>query len=304
MRIAMGLNTDQALEKTLQQAKKLSDLGFTSLWSSQIFGPDTLTQLAIVGRELPHLDLGTSVVPIQPRHPSMLAAQARTVQDAIGGHLSLGIGLSHQVVVEGLWGLTFERPATYMKEYLEALSPMLRGEAVNAQGERVKVVTMSAVGPKEVATPSLLIAALGPRMLEIAGSMTDGTVLWMTGTKTVREHISPLLREAAAKAGRPEPRVVCALPITVTSDVVGARARVNEEFAVYPTLPSYAAMMEREGAKEAADVGFLGSKEEVLEKIHLLAQAGVTEFSAAPTGTPEEREAAIEVLLTYMQQAK
>jgi len=302
MRIAMGLNTDQSLERTLQQAKKLNDLGFTSLWSSQIFGPDTLTQLAIVGREFPHLDLGTSVVPIQPRHPSMLAAQARTVQDAIGGHLSLGIGLSHQVIVEGLWGLNFERPATYMKEYLEALAPMLRGEAVNAQGERIKVLTMSPVGPKEVATPSLLIAALGPRMLEIAGSMTDGTVLWMTGTKTVREHISPLLREAAEAAGRPAPRIVCALPITVTTDVAGARARVNEEYAVYPTLPSYAAMMEREGASEAADVGLLGSREEVLEKLHALAEAGVTEFSAAPTGTPEEREAATEVLLEYMGQ--
>jgi len=302
MRIAMGLNTDQSLERTLQQAKKLSDLGFTSLWSSQIFGPDTLTQLAIVGREFPQLDLGTSVVPIQPRHPSMLAAQARTVQDAIGGHLSLGIGLSHQVIVEGLWGLNFERPATYMKEYLEALAPMLRGEAVNAQGERIKVLTMSPVGPKEVATPSLLIAALGPRMLEIAGSMTDGTVLWMTGTKTVREHISPLLREAAEAAGRPAPRIVCALPITVTTDVAGARARVNEEYAVYPTLPSYAAMMEREGASEAADVGLLGSREEVLEKLHALAEAGVTEFSAAPTGTPEEREAATEVLLEYMGQ--
>lgn len=302
MRIAIGLNTDGPLEKTLESATKLRALGFNSMWSSQIFGPDTLTQLAVVGRELPDVDFGTSVVPIQPRHPSMLAAQARTVQDAIGGHLSLGIGLSHQVVVEGLWGISFERPATYMKEYLDALVPMLAGENVNAQGERVKVLTMSPVGPKEVTTPSILIAALGPRMLEIAGSMTDGTVLWMTGRKTIGEHISPSIRAAAEEAGRPAPRVVAALPITVTNDIAGARERVNTEYAIYPTLPSYAAMMEREGAKEPADVGLLGSEEQVLEQIGELAAAGCTEFSASPTGTSEEREAAMQVLLRYAKE--
>jgi F420-dependent oxidoreductase-like protein len=299
MRIAIGLDTDGPIEKTIERATRLRDRGFTSLWSSQIFGPDTLTALAIVGRELRDVDLGTSVIPIQPRHPSMLAAQARTVQDAIGGHLSLGVGLSHQVVVEGLWGISFERPAAYMREYIEALAPMLRGENVNVQGERVKAITMSPLGPKEVSAPSLLIAALGPKMLELAGTLTDGTVLWMTGVKTIASHISPTIRAAAARAGRPEPRVVCALPMTVTTDMAGARERVNTEYAIYPTLPSYAAMMEREGAKEPADVGLIGSKHQVLEQLHALADAGVSEFSAAPTGTSEEREAALDVLFEY-----
>ncbi|MEI8127609.1 MAG: LLM class flavin-dependent oxidoreductase, partial [Actinomycetota bacterium] len=129
MRIATSLDNDGTIDQIVTRAKNLRDVGFTDLWSSQIFGPDTLTALAIVGRELPTLNLGTSVVPIQPRHPSMLAAQARTVQSAIGGHLSLGIGLSHQMIVENMWGLSFERPATYMREYVEALAPMLRGEA-------------------------------------------------------------------------------------------------------------------------------------------------------------------------------
>ena len=148
-------------------------MGFSSLWASQIFGPDTLTTLAIVGHELRDLDLGTAVVPIQPRHPSMLAAQARTVEGAIGGHLSLGIGLSHQVVVEGLWGISFDKPATYMREYVEALSPMLRGENVATSGERLKVVSMSPVGPTDPGTPSLIIAALGPVMLDLAGRLAD-----------------------------------------------------------------------------------------------------------------------------------
>ena len=298
MRIAIGLETDGPLERTLERARDLRGRGFTSMWSSQIFGPDTLTVLAIVGRELADVDLGTAVVPIQPRHPAILAAQARTVQEAIGGHLSLGVGLSHQILVEGVWGLSFDRPATYMSEYIGALAPMLRGEKVSTQGERVSVNSAGVVGPKEVRSPSLLIAALGPKMLEIAGSMTDGTVLWMTGPKTISSHIAPTLRAAAAAAGRPEPRVVCSLPICVTGDVDGARARINETLSVYPTLPSYAAMMAREGAIEAADVALLGSHDQVLEQLVELSFAGA-EVSAAPAGTADEREATLAVLLEY-----
>jgi F420-dependent oxidoreductase-like protein len=299
MRIAIGLDTDGPLEKTIERARRLRERGFTSLWSSQIFGPDTLTVLALVGRELRDLDLGTAVVPIQPRHPSMMAAQARTVQEAIGGHLSLGVGLSHQAIVEGLWGISFDRPGTYMHEYLNALAPMLRGEKVNVQGERVKAVTMGPIGPKDAAAPSLLVAALGPRMLEMAGALTDGTLLWMTGRQTIASHIAPTIRAAAAKAGRKEPRVVCSLPMAVTTDPEGARERLNTEYAIYATLPSYAAMLEREGAKTPGDVSLIGSKEQVLEQLNELAEAGVTEFSGAPSGTSEEREGAIEALLTY-----
>jgi 5,10-methylenetetrahydromethanopterin reductase len=299
MRIAMRLVTDGPIDTTLESATELYQLGFRSLWATQIFGPDALTVLALVGHELPDLDLGTSVVPIHPRHPSMLAAQARTVQDAIGGRLSLGVGLSHQAVVEGLWGISFDRPARYMREYVDALAPMLRGENVNAQGERVKAVTISPLGPKEVPTPSLLLAALGPAMLRIAGTFTDGTALWMTGPKTIAEHIVPVLRGAAMSARRPEPRVICSLPIAVTSDIAGARERINVANAIYAMLPSYAAMMEREGAEVPADVALIGSKEHVLEQLHGLAEAGVTEYFGVPTGTENERHDAIEVLLNY-----
>ncbi len=299
MRIAIGLGTDGPLEKTLERARGLRDMGFTSMWSSQIFGPDTLTVLAIVGREIPDLDLGTAVVPIQPRHPSMLAAQARTVQDAIGGHLSLGIGLSHKVIVEGLWGLSFERPFTYMSEYVDALAPMLRGENVATQGALVRAVTVSALGPKDVRVPGLLIAAMGSKMLQLAGTKTDGTLLWMTGRKTIASHITPTITAAAAAAGRPSPRIVCALPIAVTGNADAARVRINETYATYATLPSYAAMLEREGAAGPADVSLIGSREQVLEQLRELADAGVTEFSGAPSGNAVERDAATAVLLDY-----
>lgn len=299
MKIAIGLDTDGPLERTLEQARDLRGRGFTSMWASQIFGPDTLTVLAIVGRELSDVDLGTAVIPIHPRHPAMLAAQARTVQEAIGGHLSLGVGLSHQVIVEGVWGLSFDRPFKYMAEYLAALAPMLQGEKVSTQGERVSVNSMGVVGPKVVAPPSLLVAALGPKMLELAGSLTDGTLLWLTGRETIASHIVPRLREAAAAAGRVEPRIVCSLPICVTSDVAKARTLINKVLAVYSTLPSYAAMMEKEGAAEVADVALLGSHDQVLEELHQLEVAGVTEFSASPAGSDDEREATLAALLDY-----
>jgi F420-dependent oxidoreductase-like protein len=299
MRIAIGLDVTGSIEKTLARASRLRDAGFTSFWSSQIFGPDTLTVLAIVGREFGDIDLGTAVIPIHPRHPSMLAAQARTVQDAIGGHLSLGVGLSHQVVVESMWGLSFERPASFMREYLDALAPLLRGETINVQGERVTAVTMGPLGPREVATPSLLIAALGTKMLELAGTVADGTLLWMTGRQTIASHITPTIRAAADKAGRPAPRIVCALPIAITDDVAGAKERINAEYAIYATLPSYKAMLDREGSSDPAGASLIGSREQVLEQMHQLAEAGVTEFSGAPSGNKDESDAAVQVLLDF-----
>jgi F420-dependent oxidoreductase-like protein len=296
MRIATGLDTNGPLERTIARAERLAAMGLRDLWASQIFGPDTLTVLALVGRAVPALNLGTAVVPVQPRHPAMLAAQARTVQEAIGGRLSLGVGLSHQVVVEGSWGIAFDRPASYMEEYLEALAPMLRGEPVQARGERVTAVVPTRVGPREVDPPGLLVAALGPRMLEMAGRLTDGTLTWMTGPETVRTHVAPLISEAAARAGRPAPRVVCALPVAVTDDVAATRALTNEALKVYPTLPSYAAMMAREGATTPADLAIIGSREQVADAIGRLPATGITEFSANVTGGPAEREATLDLL--------
>ena len=299
MDIAIGLDVDGPLEKTLARAAALRARGFNRMWSSQIFGPDTLTVLALVGREYGDLDLGTAVVPIQPRHPTMLAAQARTVQEAIGGRLSLGIGLSHKAVVEGLWGISFDRPASHMREYLDALVPMLRGERVSVQGERVSATTIGILGPKETRTPSLLVAALAPKMLEMAGTVTDGTLTWMTGVKTIASHVAPTINAAAAAAGRPAPRVVCSLPISVTSDVADTMATVNQNLEIYGTLPSYRAMLDREGARGPADVGLFGTRAQVIEKLHELAEAGVTEFSASMTGESADRDETYDTLIEY-----
>jgi F420-dependent oxidoreductase-like protein len=297
VRIAIGLDVDGTIDQVLERAHQLHGLGFRNFWSSQIFGPDTLTTIAIVGRELQDSNFGTAVVPIQPRHPSMLGAQARTVQAAIGGQLSLGIGLSHQVVVEGMWGMSFDKPATYMKEYVAALAPILRGEAVNAQGERIKAVTMGPIGPVTDRRPDLILAALGPVMLDLAGREADGTCLWMTGVNTIKSHVSPLINQAASAAGKPAPRVVASLPIVVTDDVARVREEINSILAIYGTLPSYKAMLDKEGAAEVADVALVGSRGHVAEQVAALAAAGTTEFSAVVMGNAAERDATIDLLL-------
>jgi F420-dependent oxidoreductase-like protein len=252
--------------------------------------------LAAAGAQVPGIDLGTGVVPVHPRHPMMLAAQALTVQWATGNRLLLGIGLSHQVVVEGIWGMSFERPAGYMKEYLSSLLPLLRGEVVNSTGERVTTNAFLPIDIPGVEAPPVLVAALGPAMLKLAGTVADGTVTWMTGTGTIASHIAPTITAAAQAAGRPAPRVVVSLPIAVTNDPEAARERINAALSIYPNLPSYKAMLDKEGAERPSDIALLGDEDAVVAAIERLAAAGATDFVASISGNREERDRTFAVL--------
>lgn len=256
-----------------------AEAGMHSVWSSQIFGLDALTALAIAGREVPGIALGTGVVPTYPRHPMMLAAQARTTQQASSGRLHLGIGLSHQVVIEGMLGMSFDRPLRHMREYLSILVPLCDGEPSNFAGETLtgRVTLDVPCDPVPV-----LVAALGEKMLRLAGATTAGTMTWMTGPRTIDEHIAPTINAAAADAGRPAPRVVVSLPVAVTDDPSAARATAAELFAIYGTLPSYRAMLDREGVEGVADVAIVGDESEVRDRITALLDGGATEFVAAP----------------------
>ncbi len=288
MRIGLALEMNGTIDDVVARAKALGATGVSSLWSSQIFGWDTLTVLAVVGREVPGVTLGTAVIPVHPRHPTMMAAQALTVQAATGGRLALGIGLSHQMVVEGIWGISFDRPARYMEEYLSILMPMLAGEQVSFQGEVLRANTLGPPETEGAKPPPVLVAALGTVMLGIAARQASGTITWMVGLNTLADHIVPTITAAAAKAGRPDPQVVVTLPVCVTADPDGARERAGRIFSVYGQLPSYRAMLDREGAAGPPDVAIVGSEEEVSAAIGRFADAGTTEFSAAAYGTPEE----------------
>lgn len=289
MRVGVLLDLGKSVAEVREEVGEHRAQGFASVWASQIFGYDALTLLAVVGASVPDIELGTAVVPVYSRLPQVMAQQALTVQSATGGRLALGVGLSHQVVVEGMWGLSFDRPARYLREYLAALVPMLHGEPARVEGE---VVTARSAGPLEIPdapAPPVLVAALAPAMLRLAGRVADGTVTWMTGTKTVAEHIVPTIGAAAQEAGRGTPRVVVMVPVTVTADVEAARRRIDEVFAIYPSLPSYRAMLDREGAAGPSDVALVGDEGAVAEGIRRLADAGATDVAAAVVGGDEER---------------
>ena len=290
MRIGLGLNVDGTIDDVVERARALADTGVASLWASQIFGWDTLTALAVVGREVPRVELGTAVVPIHPRHPTAMAAQALTVQSASGGRLVLGIGLSHQVVVEGVWGYSFERPLRYIEEYLSVLVPLLNGEQVSFDGERLRTHTIGPIEADGATPPPVLVAALGPAMLRLAGRQASGTVTWMVGPRTLADHIVPTITAAASEAGREAPRVVVTLPVCVTDDPDSARKRAERIFAIYGQLPSYRAMLDREGATSPVDVALIGTEEEVAAGISRIGEAGATEFSGAVYGSDSEIE--------------
>jgi len=218
------------------------------------------------------------VVPSYPRHPAALAQQALTTALAVQGRLTLGIGVSHKIVIEDMLGFSFGRPVHHMKEYLSVLLPLLDGTSASFTGETLSGHVGLSV-PSHGRVP-VVLAALAPRMLKLAGEQADGTVLWMTGVTTVREHVTPTINAAAAAAGRPAPRIVCILPLAVTDDPDGAKVAAAKTFRVYGTLPSYRAVLDREGAAGPADVAIVGDETTVEPQIRALADAGVTDFVA------------------------
>lgn len=289
-----------SLDELTATLQDVADGGFTSAWMADVFGLDAISAIAIAGGRVPGLEVGTAVTPTYLRHPVAMARQAITTDIATGGRFTLGIGLSHRVVIEGMLHLSFDKPARHMREYLSVLMPLLRTGAASSSGETLGAdasISVRPVGPLPV-----LLAALAPRMLHLAGAVADGTVLWMTGPKVIAEHVVPRLGEAAEEAGRPTPRVVCTLPVCVTDDIDAARARATKVFAVYDTLPSYKAMLDMQGAAGPADVAIIGSETSVREQIDALRTIGVTDFVAAEFGRGDD-EARTRVLLRELAAA-
>ncbi len=276
MRVALnGGGHHHGVETIRAEVRQAAEDGLAGYWLSQMFGPDSLTALAAVAADSGELELGVSVVPVYGRHPLVLAAQALTVQAATGGRLALGIGPSHQLVVEMLYGDSYARPYTRTAEFLHALRPLLAGEGADVQGEEVRARGRLEV---EAPPPPVLVAALGPRMLRLAGREADGTALWMVGRRTVAEHIVPTIIAAAEEAGRPAPRVLAGVSACVTDDPGAARERAATEQAVYATLPAYRAMFEAEGVDGPADLLIAGDEDHVAAGLRAYSEAGATEL--------------------------
>ena len=274
------------LEAVAEQAAEAEQQGFGSFWLNQLSGTDAITALSVIGRDTSSIELGTAVVPTWGRHPEVLAGQALTAQAATGNRLVLGIGLAHQSSVEGRYKLAFERPVRHLREYLDVLVPLLVDRAVDVEGEIWSCTTEMTAPPAD--PPQVIVAALGPQMLRLTGARADGTILWLVGPKTVGDHIAPTIGGAAEAAGRAAPRVVASVPVAVTDDPDGVRQAIGGILAGYNELPSYRAMLDREGADGPADVAIVGTEDEVHAHLDRFADAGATDFGAVEFGLSDD----------------
>lgn len=279
----------------IEHARTAEADGFSSYWLNQPTGADALTLLAVIGQATERIELGTAVVPTWARHPEMLAGQALTAQAASGDRIALGVGLAHKPSVEGRYHIPFERPVRHMREYLDVLMPLIEDRTVAVRGEIWSCETDVVAPP--AGPPAVIVAAMGPQMLRLAGRRTDGTILWLVGPKTVADHIAPRIREAADEVGRDAPRIVASVPVCVTDDAPAAHEAVAMILADYNDLPSYRAMLDREGADGPADVAIIGDEDEVTSRLAAFADAGSTDFGAVEFTLNDEDAARTRTLL-------
>ena len=283
MRIGLFVGALDLMRDVAERLQRISDAerdGFDSYWLPQHFGADMLTIVAMAGAHTCRIELGTAVVPTYPRHPVALAQQALTAQVAVGGRLTLGIGVSHRSTIEGWLGLSYAHPARHIEEYLSVLRPLLRESGVDFHGKEFQVAGELQIPDADMVTCPVLMAALGPRMLEIAGRLADGTVTWMTGPNTLRDHVVPRISDAAEAAGNPPPRVCVGFPIAVTDHQERARARADRLFQHYASLPSYRSVLEREGVESPGEIAIVGNEQAVEDQLVRLADLGATDLLA------------------------
>jgi len=278
-----GRGTD--LEAVVREAQRVERLGFASAWMAGVFALDAIGTLTVAGRETDRIELGTAVVPTYPRHPVAMAQQALTAQAACRGRFVLGVGLSHRFVIEDLLGLSYRRRARHMEEYLSVLGPLVEGKGVDFAGEEYRVkASLSVDGGAPV---PVVVAALGPAMLRVAGRLASGTLTWMTGPRTLEALTVPTLTRSAREAGRAAPRVIAGLPVALVRDPQAARERAARAYSGYAAVPSYRAMLEREGVDSAADIALVGDEAGLRDGLRRLEEVGVTDLCASLYRTEE-----------------
>jgi alkanesulfonate monooxygenase SsuD/methylene tetrahydromethanopterin reductase-like flavin-dependent oxidoreductase (luciferase family) len=265
VRIGLSAGAPTA-ERAIEQAEEAEAAGFSSLWYPGAVSGDPLIQMALAGRATSRIELGTSVLQTYPCHPMLQAARIQSLHAAVGRPVTLGVGPSHQPVIER-YGLSYEHPGRDTEEYVKALAPLL------ADGV------------------SLLLAALGPRLLRVAGENADGTILWMANARAIDSHVRPRITRAAAAAGRPSPRIVAGLPVAVHDDEAEARQAGGEQFAMYATLPNYQRILAYGDVTSPADAVLAGDEAAVEQQIRALFAVGATDVWAAPFPVGADRAA-------------
>ncbi len=269
------------VDRLRRDGRWAEEAGFATVWVPQVPDEfDALTAAALIGAETERIEIGTAVVPVQPRHPIALAQQALSTQAICRGRLRLGLGVSHHWIVAEMLGLPYERPVATLRAHLDVLDPALAGPGpVDVENDLFRVhnpLDVTDIGPTPV-----LIAALGPQMLRLAGERTDGTILWMADERAIGDHIAPRITKAAADAGRRPPRIVAGVPVCVcaNAEVDAAVARTNRILAEAETSPNYQALLDRGDARQVGDILAAGGEEAVARRLQAFADAGATDVS-------------------------
>ncbi len=300
MRLGIQVRTPPVTGATVVEdltnlARAARDAGVATMWVTQAFDYDALTALAAVGAAVDGIELGTAVVVTRTRHPIALALQALTTQVALSGRLVLGIGPSHAAVVREMFGVDPSRPVEHVDEYLQVLHSVFTSGAVDVDGATLSAHAPS-VSVRGAQAPPILLGAMNPKMLALAGRCADGTVTAQVGPRTLATHIVPALSSAAAAAGRPRPRVVPCVAVCVTGDPDATRAAVAAEYVTAASQPTYRTMFALEGVTGAADLAIVGDEATVERGLRRLVDAGATDVAARLVGSPAERSRTIELL--------
>jgi len=272
-----GAGSAGTLEDQIKQVVEAEKAGFDSLWAAHIMDVDVMTMLSMAAEQTNRIEMGTAVTPTFLRHPIAMAQQALTLQNVAKGRFTLGIGVNHKPVVENRLGMKFHRPWRHMFEYLNIIHALTREGKVDYQGEIFSANTQFTM-PTLSQVP-VLLAALGPKMLNTAGEFADGTITWMTGTETLKNYIVPTITKAATTVGRGSPRIVAAVPLVVTDDREAGFKAADRYFGRYGQLPSYRAMLDREGVESSAEMALIGDERELEEILKGYSSAGVTDLA-------------------------
>lgn len=286
---------DASVEALVAPYRQLEADGFASGWIGNHLNHDAMTVCALAGQATSTLELGTAVVPTYPRHPMVMAQQALTTNMACGGRFTLGLGLSHKFIVEGWQGLRWATPVRHLREYLRVLNALLDGEQVDHDGEEYRVHLNNApftqLDVPGGGRPQVLIAALGPGMLKVAGELSDGTSMFWCGPNYIERTAVPAITKAAEAAGRPAPRVIAGIPLSVTANEEAARASCARVWEVYGRIYSYRKVIEAEGASGVADMAIVGDEAAVRAQLKRLEAIGVTDYNGAILPVPEDPDA-------------
>lgn len=297
MRIGLQVSADRGryatkVEKLRADARWADEAGLDTVWTPQI--PDefeVMTAATLLGAATARIEVGTSVVPVQPRHPVVLAQQALSVQAVCEGRFTLGIGVSHHWIIADMLGLPYERQATTMRCTLDVLDQALRGPGLVEVHNQLFDIRQP-FDITDVASTPVMIAALGPIMLRLAGARAAGTVLWLADERTIASHVVPTITNAAEEAGRPAPRVMAGVPVCLCADgeVEAAVDRTNRTLSEVVASPNYTRLMEHGEARTIGDVLICGSEASMEKRLRAFAAAGVTDLNARVVALGENRD--------------